>query len=576
MKSLVFQELMILSKTEKRARKVCFDPKKNLIVGENDVGKSTLIKSLYHALGAETPQLNNNRWRKANPIYCLRFMVGGLTRTIVRDERYFSVFDDNLELLGRYQGASADKGVGSAINALLGFNIELETKEGRMRAASCAYYFLPFYVDQDEGWNTCWSSFAGLQGVKEYRKKLMDYHLGIRPQAHYDAVKQLHKLNIDWNQLSGEKSALISVRDRYKERKAHENVDLDPAAFRAEVDELVVKVNEVYERQQAQLKLVKDARNRRLGLQNEIRILELSVRELEADYKFIEKPTTPDEIDCPTCGTHFENSLAQRFGILDDIDYCKSLIDQKKKSLISVDDEMKAHDARYAEITSELKSVEALLQREKEHVTLAEVIRAEGYKDVMQSMAADISTIDRNQEEIERAKEAIQPQTRVDRELKERVFDFYRSRMKESLNKLNVHVLREADYKTPDRTIKANALGSDLPRSLLAQYVSLLHTMNKFNSFTVCPLVIDSPLQQEQDDTNVDAIFDFIFRAPIDDQQLVLGTLRMNDFLKDKRSEETFSVIEFTDKYHLLADTEYDEVLAHVEPLQEMTLATDA
>src|SRR5260221_13112519 len=97
--------------------------------------------------------------------------------------------------------------------------------------------------------------------------------------------------------------------------------------------------------------------------------------------------------------------------------------------------------------------------------------------------------------------------------------------MKEFLGELNVHVLEASDYKTYSKLIKNNALGSDLPRSLLAQYIAFLHTMDKFNDFVVCPLVIDSPKQQEQDADNERAIFDFIFKRRLKAQQLILGTV---------------------------------------------------
>src|ERR1700674_1449619 len=102
MKKLTFDEVLILSKVEKAARREKLDPKINLLTGENDVGKSTFIKILYHTLGADVPQLQNSRWRKAKPIYCVRFSLDGANYSVVRDEKYFGVFDKTGKLLGRY------------------------------------------------------------------------------------------------------------------------------------------------------------------------------------------------------------------------------------------------------------------------------------------------------------------------------------------------------------------------------------------------------------------------------------------------------------------------------------------
>lgn len=63
MKRLVFKEVSILSKVEKAAKTQVFGPSINIMTGENDVGKSTLIKSLYHTLGADVLGLQNSQWK---------------------------------------------------------------------------------------------------------------------------------------------------------------------------------------------------------------------------------------------------------------------------------------------------------------------------------------------------------------------------------------------------------------------------------------------------------------------------------------------------------------------------------
>jgi hypothetical protein len=52
MKSLIFKSLQLLSEREKKGRSVGFHPNKNLIFGMNHVGKSTVTKQAFEALGA--------------------------------------------------------------------------------------------------------------------------------------------------------------------------------------------------------------------------------------------------------------------------------------------------------------------------------------------------------------------------------------------------------------------------------------------------------------------------------------------------------------------------------------------
>jgi predicted ATPase len=60
MKSLKLQRLLISSDLEKAARIVQFNERKTVIFGENDTGKSCLIKSIYAAFGADAYKTNDN------------------------------------------------------------------------------------------------------------------------------------------------------------------------------------------------------------------------------------------------------------------------------------------------------------------------------------------------------------------------------------------------------------------------------------------------------------------------------------------------------------------------------------
>jgi hypothetical protein len=575
MTSLVFKEVLILSKVEKKARKETFDSKINLITGENDVGKSTLIKSLYHTLGADVPGLQNARWKKAHPIYCVRFELRGVDYTVIRDERYFGVFDADGKLLGKFAGISGKRGISQFLNPRLDFRVELERAEdGKLGAAGPAFFFLPFYVDQDEGWTKSWASFNGLQQFNKYRKSMLEYHLGVRSQSYYDARRRQVELIDEKTIVSAEIATLNTVRESYQKRKAHRQIDLDPSVFRKEAEELVDRYNEIYGRQQSVGQELKDVRNERHSIENEIAVLQQAIRELDADYVYAEDPATSDPVLCPTCGTGIANSIVERFGILDDIDLCYDLTDQRRKKLLDLQDQQTAIELRYQVVTAELAPLEEILKRTREKVTFAEFVAAEGMKEILTSLSQDINDLAAREEEIWASLTKLDEDLKLDSKRKREINEYYQARMKEFLGKLNVNVLSTDDYKTFDRQIKVNALGSDLPRSLLAQQLAYLHTMKVFNPATICPLVIDSPLQQEQDRHNAGAIFNFIFSRVLPEQQLILGTLHFDEVPKELIPPGA-KRIHLTEELHLLREDEYSNVLGHIGEMHEQTLATD-
>ena len=572
---LVFEEVLILSKAEKAARRETFNPAINLLIGENDVGKSTLIKSLYHALGADVPGLQNAVWKRARPIYCVRISFAGKKYRIIRDEKYFGVFDAEDNLVGKYSGISGVSGVAQFINSLLNFHIELERAEsGALQLAGPAFYFLPFYVDQDEGWTKSWASFSGLQQFSAYRKSMLEYHLGVRPQEYYDAKKMFVELTDEKSKLESERATISAVRESYQKRKTARQVDLDPTVFRREAEELVDQYNQVYRRQQQVLQELKDVRNERHSLENEIVILQRAVKELDADYVYVEDPGLPELIACPTCGTEIENSIRERFGILDDINYCSELIDQRRKKVADVAEQQKTIEEKYRGVTAELTPIDDLLKRTRENVTFYEFVASEGMKGIMSSMSEDINGLLSKEDDLKKSLSALEQKMKVNLPRKKDINEQYQARMKEFLSNLRVNVLGVDDYRSFDRQIKTNALGSDLPRSLLAQQFAFLHTMQAFNPSILCPLVLDSPLQQEQDPDNISAIFRFIFSKVLPQQQLILGTLTLENMV-DGTVPPKAKTISLGDKLHLLQQSQYSDVMDRIGRLHEITLTSN-
>ena len=574
MKSLVFRELWILSKAEKAGVNLRLSPDVNLLIGENDVGKSTLIKSFYHCLGADTPQITNTVWKRANPIYCVKFEIAGAAYHVVRDEKYFGVFDADKNLISRHVNIGGENGFAKFINKLLGFDIQLERQaNGKLGIAGPAFYFLPFYVDQDEGWSTSWSSFPGLQQFSSYRKLMLEYHLGVRPQSYYDAKKREIELQEQLNGIQSERLSMQAARNSVEKRKIRTQVDLDPVAFREELEAVVDQYNDIYAQQQTVLSRLKDVRNQRNAVDTELDVLRKAIGELEADYRYSESPDIPDVVGCPTCGTEFCNSFVERFGILDDIDHCHALVDQwlKKRSDITV--QLQQVEEEYKQVSSQLQEVEVTLARTKENVTLSELIASEGMKEMVSTLNIDIQEMLSREEGINNQLSENAEGLKVDSTRKKEIVTWYKARMKEYLNALNVSVLSEDDYKSLERQIKNNALGSDLPRALLAQYFAFLSTMNQFNSFVLCPMLIDSPFQQEQDPTNRKAILDFIVSKKLPDQQMILATVSVDEFA-DNTDLDNATRHELDNKLSVLRKDSYQSVLNDIEAMHSEALAS--
>ena len=119
MKRLVFEEIQVLSFREKKAIKVQFNPKRTIIKGSNQVGKSSLMKSIYYTLGAN-PSVINDNWLKAEPITYLKFKVDEKRLSVMRYNKIvFVVIDEN----GITQ-AHNFKSLSAYLNEIFDFNLK--------------------------------------------------------------------------------------------------------------------------------------------------------------------------------------------------------------------------------------------------------------------------------------------------------------------------------------------------------------------------------------------------------------------------------------------------------------------
>jgi hypothetical protein len=206
-------------------------------------------------------------------------------------------------------------------------------------------------------------------------------------------------------------------------------------------------------------------------------------------------------------------------------------------------------------------------------VTLRDIVASEGNKEMIAILSKDIANQDKAIAQVQKAIDGLKADLKLNSKRKKEIIEFYQTRMKEYLNSLNVFVLDESDYEEPTRVIRNNALGSDLPRALLAQYFALLHTLKEFGATKVCPLVVDSPQQQEQDPNNLDSIFKFIFAKVLDGQQLILGTIS-TETVSDKIVPEDANLIFLSnDKYSVLRRDQYVEAIDEIGEMHELLLS---
>lgn len=561
---LLIKQLTMLSVPEKSAKTVMFHPQRNLITGENDVGKSSIIKSIYHTLGADVHF--DNIWKKADVISLLEFSYKNQDYKILRSRSNFGLFDGRGNLIKSF--GSIIKGLSPHFSKLFNNKLQLKQSQTNQRIpASPAIQFLPFYIDQDKSWTKSWDSFEGLGVFSSFKRDLINFVTGIRPNEYFILSEEIDQISAKLSTLRNESDVLNSAKKAVERHIPKVMFDIDIKVFKKDVDRLLVKLEALRNKENEYRKNLIKQKSKEIFIDNEIEIVSKSIRDINKDYDH-SLNELGGEITCPTCNAIYENSMVSRFGLLEDIDACRSLlsdyIEDKKqieKEVSKLENQLNIQVAKVREITK-------ILNEKKGKVRLKDLIQNESSKQVKEIFNRSQNNYSARIFEMEEWKTNLEADRSKmnNKERKDSIINRFSTLIDLFLIKLNVYTLNSDGFSDIPLSVKSQ--GSDTPRALLAYYYAILFTSTEFTSLPLFPLVIDSPNQQDQDAINRQKIIKFIFDTTPSDYQLILGTVDLHGV------EYHGHTIRPTDKLKLLDKDEFEGSYNEIAPLLDRLQAS--
>lgn len=555
MKRLIFREMLLASFSEKKARRIRFDPKVTIIRGSNETGKSSLIKSIFRTFGAEPARVHNN-WKNADVRSVIRAEIDGTPFALLRHGNLFAAFDERGKVVGRFQSVTND--LAPFLAKLITFGLRLPTREGAFIPLPPAYYFLPFYMDQDSSWVNQWSGFARLDQFSNWKKSVVEYHAGIRGNQFYEAQASKQAAESQLNKIHRKREGLQEVYHGLSEKFQAAQFNVNFSDYKDEVEELLKQCDALRRREETFKARISELRNHRQSLKTQFDITIHARDESKKDYDHASL-LSDEEVGCPTCGAHYTNSFAERFSIAVDEDHCAGLILTLTEELVDIDVKIAIELEGSKKVTEELNAIEILLAKREGEVALGDLIRQEGRKELREVMSQNIGDL-----EIEAGRQSnliddaqLQMKRVSSKDRRKEVNLFYADKMRVFLNQLDVHSV-------PDRTtMDVNAViqdtGSELPRAILASQMAFFHVVANFSSSALAPFVIDSPNQQDQDVKHLVRILQFIRDQRPPNAQLVLGLVDTANV--DFGGTE----VVLDQKYSLLLESEFAEVGGEVQ-----------
>jgi hypothetical protein len=195
--------------------RVDFHPRKNLLLGRNHTGKSTVIRMLFETLGA-MPVGKLLKWNPGT-VSLVQFAVDEKRYFALRQLSSRALFDGDMKLIvstSRMSQWSREFG------RVAGFNLVFSDRDSDVIAAEPSCFFLPFYINQDGSWYSEWNTFNGMRRFGAPWGLILEYFTGISPPEYYLAKAERDKAAKELEEQSREARLLDRARERFSKTLA--------------------------------------------------------------------------------------------------------------------------------------------------------------------------------------------------------------------------------------------------------------------------------------------------------------------------------------------------------------------
>ncbi|MBS4707071.1 hypothetical protein J4G57_04095 [Aeromonas caviae] len=545
MKSIYFKSAHILSLRDKKGFFFEFSPDINIITGENDTGKSSFIKSLYHTLGADVRL--DKKWKNDNFVSKVVISINKRDYAFVRHEKRISIFDITEGQEHLLVTSNSRTEIALTVRNIFDFNLELVLKESLVQGqAQPASLYLPFYIDQDNGWGTVLDSFSSLKMYKDWQKNILNFHTGVKPKEYYKLQGEINLIDINLKEIRATLKVLETAKKRFEASFGRVLFDVDIEYYEELLERFLSKCQLLHQEEtEYRIKLIKVLSQR---------------DELAAEIDESKRQLDVHNIDSLSPSASLEAKyavLANRENLLQII---PELYDQKS-----------LYDNQIAKIKEDLKSAQRLsselkdmLQEVKEQLTLQDIIKSQASKQVESTFDEQIDELLQRIGELDIARTKLLAKT-AEFDDKKRATEI-NEKFKESLR----FAQTELGIKDPKvgtilqyGLISKSETGSRAPRAILAYHYALLKTIEDKSTSPMLPVVIDSPKQQDPDPHTTKKLFNLCIDGLSDNNQLIIGSVSF------ERETDELKTLTMTEKYSLLKEHLYDEVYQQVMPLYQ-------
>ena len=555
MTDFLFENIWMLSQRDRRARSIRFHPRKNLIVGVNHTGKSSLIKTLYRTLGAH-PKGHLRQWDE-NTVSLVEFSVAQKRFRALHQNGYRALFDAQDRLVA---AAGSHSQWSESFAQAIGFNLVVTDKKLETVTADPSCLFIPFYIDQDGSWQAGWETFLGIRQYTKPIATILEYFSGIKPAAYYAVKAKRDQESKQLDEQRKEQRFLEKAKERFDRALPLTGPKVEPENFNAEMELLSNEVTQLNKRQEA----LRDAGVRQKeiidSLQLQIDLAQKALATYEDDTAFL-RQEPHERLVCPTCGAEHQESFLEILTYAEDARVLHDLSIRLRNDLGKASDQYEKTQVELRQLESNYRRIADILNTRRGDLMFRQVVDSMGaerafraFQDEGNALANDINARLGRIENLEETLESFS-----DRKRSKTILTMFRDAYAAALVKLNLPVIDTSNVKL---TSRPDISGSAGPRSMLAYYGALWQTCYSHEGAFAIPLVIDSPNQQGQDNFNMPKILEYLFSGLPSQAQVIVGSETETDLSFDSK-------VVLDEPYRILKEADFSSAQLLLDPLVE-------
>lgn len=549
-----FKNIWLLSHREQKARHVEFHPRKNLLVGRNHTGKTTLIRSLFETLGAK-PQGELEQWDE-NAASLLEFTVD--------DTRYFALHQDGRRALfdGTFNLLISTSKFGDwskSFCEITDFNLVFsDKKQAEVVPADPACFFAPFYVNQDGSWQADWNTFGGMKRFSAPLKPILEYFTGVCPPEYYtaSALKSQHAKILEEHRR--EYRLLERAIDRFSKTVPLLGPKVSAENFSVEIQQLTKEVNDLNVRQEALRNLAVREQELLKSLDHQIHLADGALAAYDSDAKYLLKEGAAPLV-CPTCHAEHQKPFLDLLEFAEDARVLRELAARLREDAAVVRKRTQKAFSELSSLNENYLRISYLLDTRKGELKFEDVVGSFGAESAFAAFEAERKQIQDAIDAVVLTVDALETRMKELRSPKrtKAILTEFREHYAASRTALQLHSVAT---KTMQLASRPSLSGSGGPRSILAYYAAIWQAVQGKEGTYDVPVVIDSPNQQAQDDFNLPAVLKFIAKDLPSGMQLIVGLETPTDFAFDHQ-------VTLTEKYRMLNEDEWETTENLMEPL---------